>query len=103
MTTEPVIPPPPMPVHVVAAPIPKSPGIGCILQLFGGMVGAGRFYIGSNGIAIAQLMLTFFGGLTAIFLVGIPILLGVACWAFADAIYIACGMAKDSKGRKVTQ
>lgn len=61
----------------------KSRIIGGILQLFLGTFGAGRWYTGSYGMAVAQLLTC--GGL------------GV--WALVDGIYMLVGAAKDSQGR----
>jgi TM2 domain-containing membrane protein YozV len=73
---------------------------GC-LQLFVGMFGVGRFYIGSVGIGGVQLALTFIGIALSIVLIGFFILAGVAIWAFIDAIMMFTGSVTDSKGRKL--
>jgi len=61
----------------------KSRIVGGILQLFLGVVGAGRWYTGSYGMALAQLVTC--GGL------------GV--WALVDGVYMLVGEAKDAQGR----
>jgi TM2 domain-containing membrane protein YozV len=73
---------------------------GC-LQLFVGMLGVGRFYIGSVALGGVQLALTFIGLLLTIVLVGFFILFGVAVWTFIDAIMMFTGNVKDAQGRKL--
>lgn len=73
---------------------------GC-LQLFVGMFGVGRFYIGSVAIGGIQLALTLFGLMLTIVFVGFFILFGVAVWAFIDAIMMFTGSVSDAHGRKL--
>ena len=61
----------------------KSRIIGALLQFFLGTFGAGRWYTGSYGMAVAQLLTC--GGL--------------GFWAIGDAIYMLVGGAKDPQGR----
>ncbi|MQY21188.1 TM2 domain-containing protein [Nocardia macrotermitis] len=65
----------------------KSKLVAGLLQLFLGGFGAGRFYLGYNGIAVAQLLVTIFtcglGGL----------------WPLIDAIMIFIGNVPDTYGR----
>lgn len=67
-----------------------------LLQLFLGAFGAGRFYIGSTGPAIGQLVLGILGlptfGVTWV-IVGI--------WALVDAIMMFTGSVRDGQGRKL--
>jgi TM2 domain-containing membrane protein YozV len=79
----------------------KSAAAAGCLQLFFGVFGVGRFYIGSNSIAIAQLCLGLFGFFFSFLLVGLPVLLGVAIWAFVDAIMMFTGSVRDGNGRKL--
>lgn len=80
----------------------KSAAAAGCLQLFFGIFGVGRFYIGSNSIAIAQLCLGVFGFFFGLFcLVGLPVLLAAAIWAFADAIMMFTGSVRDGDGRKL--
>lgn len=73
-----------------------------LLQLFFGCFGIGRFYIGSNPIAIAQLCLGVFGLFFTMFcIIGFPLLLGVVIWALVDAIMIFTGSVSDQYGRKL--
>ncbi|MBA3907089.1 MAG: TM2 domain-containing protein [Pseudonocardiales bacterium] len=57
------------------------------LQLFLGGVGAGRFYTGHTGIAVAQLLVTI-------------LTLGIgAIWGFIDGIVLLAGNPRDPSGR----
>ncbi|WP_307857380.1 NINE protein [Mycobacterium sp. SM1] len=77
---------------------------GC-LQLFVGMFGVGRFYIGSTAIGGVQLALTVLGLLLLISIIGIGvgflILFGVGVWVFVDAIMMFSGAVTDAHGRKL--
>ncbi|MCL2281638.1 MAG: TM2 domain-containing protein [Dehalococcoidia bacterium] len=65
----------------------KSKLVAGLLQIFLGWLGIGRFYLGYNGIAIAQL-------LVSIFTFGIG-----AIWPLIDGILILTGsVATDGKG-----
>jgi TM2 domain-containing membrane protein YozV len=79
----------------------KSAAAAGCLQLFFGMFGIGRFYIGSTTIAGVQLGLTLLGGATTIIFIGFFILFGVAMWALIDAITIFSGNVTDNYGRKL--
>jgi len=61
----------------------KQKIVAGLLQLFAGSFGAGRWYLGHNGIAIGQLLTC--GGL--------------GIWALIDAILIFMGRVTDSHGR----
>ncbi len=61
----------------------KSKVVAGILQLFVGVFGVGRFYMGNTGIALAQL-----------FTCG-----GLGVWALIDGIIILAGNPVDSEGR----
>lgn len=80
----------------------KSKIVGGLLQLFLGWLGVGRFYIGSNGIGVAQLLLFFFGLLlTAVFGLGVILLFGLFVWHVADGVLILVGNVTDAQGRKL--
>ncbi|MFC5993033.1 DUF1707 domain-containing protein [Pseudonocardia hispaniensis] len=65
----------------------KSKLIAGVLQLFLGGVGAGRFYTGHTGLAVAQLLVTLFTfGFGAI-------------WGFIDGIVMLAGSPRDPYGR----
>ncbi|WP_232295479.1 TM2 domain-containing protein [Parafrankia sp. EUN1f] len=61
----------------------KQKLVAGLLQIFLGGVGAGRWYMGSNGIAIAQLLTC--GGL--------------GIWALIDGIIILTSDVRDQYGR----
>jgi TM2 domain-containing membrane protein YozV len=80
----------------------KSATAAGLLQLFFGLFGVGRFYIGSTQIAVAQLCVGLFGLIFGLFcLFGLPALLGGIVWAIVDAILIFTGNVKDEHGRKL--
>ena len=60
-----------------------------LLQIFLGCFGAGRFYTGHTGIAIAQIVVTW--GLCG---------LGVV-WPVIDGIIMLAGTVRDGQGRKL--
>jgi TM2 domain-containing membrane protein YozV len=105
----------PAPGYVVdpQAPFGRDPATGVplsdksavtagLLQLFFGVFGIGRFYIGTTQIAVLQLCLGLVGIFFGLFcLVGLPVLLGVAVWAVIDAILMFTGSVKDNFGRKL--
>jgi TM2 domain-containing membrane protein YozV len=73
-----------------------------LLQLFFGVFGIGRFYLGSTQIAVAQLLLGLFSLVFSLFcFLGLPFLTGSAIWAVVDAIMMFTGSAKDSYGRRL--
>ena len=61
----------------------KSKLVAGLLQLFIGSLGIGRFYLGHNGIAIAQLLTCG----------------GCGIWALIDGILILIGHVRDAQGR----
>jgi TM2 domain-containing membrane protein YozV len=65
----------------------KSKVIGGLLQIFFGAFGAGRFYTGHTGIAIAQIAVSWFT-------CGIGTL-----WPIIDGIMMFAGKVTDSDGR----
>lgn len=78
----------------------KSKIVAGLLALFFGTLGVHNFYLGYNGKAIAQLILTIVGSLTFIFFVGIFIVSAVGIWTFIEAILIFTGsINKDAKGQ----
>ena len=80
----------------------KSKIVGGLLQIFLGWLGVGRFYIGSTGIGVAQLLLFFFGVLlTAVFGLGLILLFGLFVWHLVDGVLILIGNVTDAQGRKL--
>ncbi|OZE76159.1 hypothetical protein CH294_20715 [Rhodococcus sp. 14-2483-1-1] len=80
----------------------KSKIVGGLLQIFLGWLGVGRFYLGSTGIGVAQLLLFFFGVLlTAVFGLGLILLFGLFVWHVVDGVLILVGNVSDAQGRKL--
>lgn len=79
----------------------KSKLVAGLLQIFLGSLGVGRFYIGDNTTGAIQLGLTIIGYITAIFIVGIFIVFGVAVWALIDGIMMLTGNVRDKNGLKL--
>ena len=69
----------------------KSKLVAGLLQLFLGAFGVGRFYLGYNGLAIAQIAVTW---LTC----GIG-----SIWPLVDAVLILVGKVPDSNGRTLRE
>lgn len=73
-----------------------------LLQLFFGCFGAGRFYLGLNQTATAQLCLGALGVLTGMLLIiGLPLLACAWIWGAIDAIMIFTSSLKDPYGRQL--
>jgi TM2 domain-containing membrane protein YozV len=66
----------------------KSGLIAYLLWFFVGMFGAHRFYLGSTGPAIAQLVITLLSILLCIVGIGILGILAMAIWVLIDAFLI---------------
>jgi TM2 domain-containing membrane protein YozV len=66
----------------------KSGVVAYLLWFFVGMFGGHRFYLGSTGPAIAQLVITIVSILLTFVLVGIFGLIGVGIWVLIDAFLI---------------
>ncbi|MCS4490752.1 NINE protein [Corynebacterium sp. ES2794-CONJ1] len=74
----------------------KSWAIAAILAFFLGGFGAHNFYLGYNTRAAWQLGLYIAGIVTSFILIGIPIVFGVAVWAFVEFILILVGASTFS-------
>lgn len=79
----------------------KSALTAGLLQIFVGMFGVGRFYLGSNTVAIIQLSLTIAGFVSTIFLIGLFILPVVWIWTVIDGVMMITGSVTDAQGRKL--
>jgi TM2 domain-containing membrane protein YozV len=79
----------------------KSAVAGGLLQIFFGMLGVGRFYIGSNTIAVVQLVSTIVSSMLVLAIIGVAILPLIWLWTFVDGIMIIAGAVKDGQGRKL--
>ena len=80
----------------------KTKVVAGFLAFFLGCFGAGRFYVGHNGIGAAQLILYILGWVTVIFGVGLLLIVGVSIWAFIDAILMWTGSVRDQYGRRLS-
>lgn len=79
----------------------KSKVAAALLAFFLGGYGAHNFYLGYMKKAWWQLGLTLFGYITAIFVIGLAVIIGVGIWAFVEFILILVGggsYATDAKG-----
>jgi TM2 domain-containing membrane protein YozV len=81
----------------------KSALAGGLLQIFFGILGIGRFYIGSNTIAVLQLCALAVVFVLTILTFGLASFLGFFLWIFAfiDGILMITGQVKDGQGRKL--
>lgn len=75
----------------------KEVGITYVLWLLLGTLGVHRFYLGRNGTAAAQLILTVTGWATAILLIGFVPLAVVWVWVIVDAFLIPA-MVRETNG-----
>lgn len=71
----------------------KSRLVALILNIFLGLLGVHRMYVGKNGTGLIQLLLT-------ISFIGVWI---TAIWAFIDLLLILTGSFQDASGAKVTR
>lgn len=62
---------------------PKSPGVSVLCSVF--IPGLGSMIAGNAGIGALILVLYFVGIILSVFLIGIPIALGVWIWGLIDA------------------
>lgn len=78
----------------------KSTLVAYLLWFFLGGFGAHRFYLGSTGPAIAQLIITLVSIITAFFVIGLFGLLAVGIWVLVDAFLIP-GMVQSYNSRLI--
>lgn len=79
---------------------PKNWVAALLLCLFLGGFGAHNFYLGYNGRAIAQLLLTLIGWLTFLLLIGAVLLIVVGVWVFIELmILLVQSDFRDARGR----
>lgn len=80
-------------------PNAKSKVAAGLLGIFLGQFGVHNFYLGYTGKAVAQLLLTIFGYILAIFIVGIFMVAASSIWALIEGIMILSGSIKvDGNG-----
>ena len=77
----------------------KSKIAAGLLALFLGGFGAHNFYLGYTGKAVVQLVCMILRILTACFVVGYFVVLGISIWAFIEMIMIFTGtINRDADG-----
>lgn len=76
----------------------KSMLLGYILLIFLGSLGIHRFYLDKTGSAVAILILTILGWLTAVLLVGFIFLAIVGVWLLVD-LFLIPGMVESQNSR----
>ena len=79
----------------------KSRLAAALLAFFLGGFGAHRFYLGNTGSAVAMLIVTILGIVTAFAVIGFFLLFATGVWALIDLIMILVGVAKDGRGKTV--
>lgn len=72
-------------------PNAKSKMAAGLLGIFLGQFGVHNFYLGYTGKAVAQLLLTIFGYILAIFIVGIFMVAAAGIWGLVEGIMILSG------------
>lgn len=80
-------------------PNAKSKLVAGLLGIFLGSLGVHNFYLGYTGKAVTQLLLTIFGCILAIVVVGFFMVAAASIWALIEAIMIFAGnINTDAKG-----
>lgn len=80
-------------------PNAKSKLAAGLLAIFLGQLGVHNFYLGNTGKAVTQLLLTIFGYILAIFIIGFFMVAAAGIWALIEGIMILTGSIKtDGKG-----
>ena len=69
----------------------KSKMAAGLLGIFLGQFGVHNFYLGYIGKAVAQLLLTIFGYILAIFIIGIFMVAAAGIWGLVEGIMILSG------------
>ena len=69
----------------------KSKMAAGLLGIFLGQFGVHNFYLGYTGKAVAQLLLTIFGYILAIFIIGIFMVAAAGIWGLVEGIMILYG------------
>ena len=72
-------------------PNAKSKMAAGLLGIFLGQFGVHNFYLGYTGKAVAQLLLTIFGYILAIFIVAIFMVAAAGIWGLVEGIMILSG------------
>ena len=83
-----------------ADPNAKSKLVAGLLAIFLGSLGVHNFYLGNTGKAVAQLLLSIFGYILAIFIIGFFMVAAAGIWSLIEGIMILTGSIKtDGKGQ----
>lgn len=81
----------------------KSKVAAGLLQILPAVVGLptgiGRFYIGSVGIGISQLVLFLLSWPLMLVLIGFPMVIAVWLWVVIDGVLLLVGNGRDARGR----
>lgn len=80
----------------------KNMLLAYILLIFLGTLGIHRFYIGKTGSAIAILILTMVGWITAVFVVGFVFIAISGVWAFVD-LFLVPKMIEETNSKMEKQ
>lgn len=72
-------------------PNAKSKMAAGLLGIFLGQFGVHNFYLGYTGKAVAQLLLTIFGYILAIFIIGVFMVAAAGIWGLVEGIMILSG------------
>ena len=89
--------------NVNTNPNAKSKIAAGLLGIFLGSFGVHNFYLGYTGKAVTQLLLTIFGWILAIFVVGIFMCAAAGIWSLIEGIMILAGsINKDANGNPLS-
>lgn len=80
----------------------KSKICAALLAFFLGGLGIHNFYLGYTGKAVAQLLLTIFGSILAVFIIGFFMVAAVGIWTLVEFIMILTGSINtDAQGNPI--
>ncbi len=78
----------------------KSVAVAYLLLIFFGGLGIHRFYLGKTGTAVAMLVLWLVGVATSFFAVGFLFFAAVGIWSFVD-LFLVPGLVREASLRAV--
>lgn len=78
----------------------KSTGVAYLLWFFLGGFAAHRFYLGTTGAAVGQLVLFWGGILLSTLVIGIPMLIAFGIWWLIDAFLIGGLVEADANNKR---
>lgn len=79
----------------------KSAGVAYLLWFFLSGLSAHRFYLGTPGLAAAQIALLWGGLILSAVFIGIPMVIAFAIWWCADAFMINGLIEKDAQNKRM--